>query len=88
MNNVAHHHVSYLVDNEYSVCCVSRNFAKNSTISLFEKVMSITMKNDIDAFPSSSSVFFINSLYHNTSVHHQTATSSADKPEKYEGIDM
>lgn len=88
LNNVAHHLASFDVDNEYSSCCVSRNFAKNSTVSLFEKVMSITVKNDFDAFPSSSSVWFVNSFYPNTSGHHQTATSSADKPEKHEGTDM
>lgn len=46
------------------------------------------MKNDSDAFPSSSSVWFVNSLYDNTSAHHQTATSSADKPGKHEGTDI
>lgn len=79
--------LSFGVDNEYSACCVSRNFAKNSTVSLFEKVMSITVKNDFDDFPSSSSVFFVNSFYHNISAHHLTATSSANKPEKHEGTD-
>lgn len=50
--------------------------------------MSITVKNYYDAFPSSSSIWFVNSLYDNTSAYHQTATSSADKPEKHEGTDM
>lgn len=50
--------------------------------------MSITVKNDFDAFPSSTSVWFVNSLYDNTSAHHPIVISSADKSEKHEGTNM
>lgn len=49
--------------------------------------MSVTVKNDFDAFPSSASVWFVNSFCDNTS-HQPIAISSAGKSGKHEGTDM
>lgn len=50
--------------------------------------MNITVKDDFDAFPSSSSVWFVNFLYDNTSAFCKSAATLADKPEKHNGTDM
>lgn len=50
-------------------------------------MINITVRNNFEAFPSYS-VWFVNSLDENTSAHHQTPSSSADKPEDLQGKDM